>query len=57
MSLARPVEPGVTYLITRRAHRRRFAFVPKRKVRRLFGYALSEAAAKHGIILHSVMVI
>ncbi len=57
MSRARPVVPGETVLLTRRAHRRRFSFVPRAKVRQIFGYALAAAAEKHGVLIHCIMVI
>ncbi len=56
MSRARPVVPGEVVLVTRRAHRRRFSFVPEKKVRQVFGYALATAAAKHGVLIHCIMV-
>ncbi len=57
MSRARPVVPGEIVLITRRAHRRRFSFIPEKKVRQIFGYALAVAAEKHGVLLHGITMI
>lgn len=56
MTLARPVMPGTTYLVTRRCLGRRFLLRPDRELNRAFLYCLAVAARKYGIQVHALCV-
>ena len=53
MTCPRRIVPGTTYLLTRRCTQRRFMFVPRGIVPKLFGYCVALAAERHGIELHA----
>jgi putative transposase len=59
MSLPRRVRPGTTYLLTRRTTRRYFLFRPDLcgTQEQLFWYCLAVAAEKHGVLVHSVILV
>jgi putative transposase len=52
---ARPISPGITYLLTRRCIERRFLFTPDpdRHMARIFGYCLAVASERYGILVHA----
>ena len=47
------IQPGTTYLITRRTIRRHHLFRPDDDITRIFNYCLAEAAEKFGVLVHS----
>lgn len=53
MSFARPVLPGKTYLITRRATQRLFLLKPSGQVQQAFVYCLAVAAERFGVQVHA----
>lgn len=53
MSRARPIHPGVTYLVTRRTERRHCLLRPDHKLNQFIAYALIVSASRHGILLHA----
>ena len=57
MSLARPVLPGKTYLITRRVTQRLFLLKPSRKVNEAFLYCLALAAEQFAVRVHAYCVL
>jgi putative transposase len=56
MTWPRRVVPGTTYLLTRRCTERRYLLVPRGVSPKLVGYCIALAAARHGVVLHAVMV-
>lgn len=52
MSHARPIHPGVTYLITRRIERRHCLLRPDIRMTRFILYAFIVSAQRHQILLH-----
>ena len=57
--MPRCVLPGKMYLLTRRTTRRYFLFRPDedRTMEEIFWYCLAVAAAKHGVLIHSVILL
>jgi len=53
MSLARPVLPGKTYLITRRTTQRLFLLRPSRDIQQAFLYCLALAAERFSVRVHA----
>ena len=53
MSRARPVLPGKTYLITRRATQRLFLLKPSREIKQVFLYCLALAAGRFSVRIHA----
>ena len=53
MSTARPIHPGITYLITRRTERRHCLLRPDPEMNAFITYALIVSAHRHGILLHA----
>ena len=56
MTWPRRVVAGTTYLLTRRCTERRYLLVPRGVSPKLVGYCIALAAARHGILVHAVMV-
>ncbi len=56
MSKPRYLEPGATYLVTRRCLQRQFLLRPSALVNQLFLFCVAIAAARFGILLHTVCV-
>ena len=54
MSLARPVVPGQTVLITRRCSERRFFLLPAALINQVLLYCLAVAAERYGMLVHAV---
>lgn len=54
--MPRRVEPGTTYLITRRTLRRHKLFRPDAAITALFIYALAVCARRFGMTVHAVCV-
>ncbi len=57
MTLPRQILPDSTYMLTRRCAGRMFRFVPRPKLKQIFGYCLAVAAERHGILLHAYVVL
>ena len=53
MTMPRRIEPGATYLLTRRCAERRLRLVPNAWTRQIFEYCLARAAIRHGVQLHA----
>ncbi len=56
MSLPRPIDPGVTYLLTRRCLLRTYLLRPSKELNQIFLYCLAVAAEKYGIEIHAYCV-
>ena len=54
MSLPRQIDPGTTYLLTRRALLRHLLFRPDAAITQLITYALAVSAQRHGIQVHAL---
>jgi REP element-mobilizing transposase RayT len=56
MAHPRRVEPGATYLVTRRCSQRSFRLRPCAEVNRIFLYCLAFACRRTGVLVHAVCV-
>ncbi|WP_437621310.1 transposase [Sorangium sp. So ce1151] len=54
MSQPREINPGATYLITRRVLRRHFLFRPDRAINQFLVYALAVSARRYGVEVHAL---
>jgi putative transposase len=54
MSQPRPIFPGATYLLTRRALRRHMLFRPDAAITQLILYSLAVAARRYGVHVHAL---
>jgi putative transposase len=56
VSAPRIIQPGSTYVITRRTSRRHHLFSPDAAIRALFVFVLSFCVARFGILVHAVVL-
>ena len=56
MSVARPILPGVSHMVTRRCTQRQFLLLPSARVNEVFLYCLALAQASSGVAVHVAVV-
>jgi putative transposase len=54
VTLPRRIEPGTTFLITRRTQRRTHLFRPDQQMNTLYLYLLAVISNRHGVLIHGV---
>jgi putative transposase len=54
VTLPRRIEPGLTFLVTRRTQRRTHLFRPDQQMNELFLYLLAVISSRHGVLVHGV---